>query len=70
MKKTLVALATLSVVGSAFADVDVSGGIKMYGVIDQAVTSQDLTDPNVANRSMNYTSLFAAAATSRASRSR
>ena len=65
MKKTLVAMATLSVVGSAFADVDVSGGIKMYGVIDQAVTSQDLTDPSVANRSTNYRSLFAAAATSR-----
>jgi len=65
MKKTLVAMATLSVVGSAFADVDVSGGIKMYGVVDQAVTSQTLTDPSVANRSVNYTSLFAAAATSR-----
>jgi predicted porin len=65
MKKSLVALATLSVVGSAFADIDVSGGIKMYGVIDQAVTSQTLTDPSVAARSTNYTSLFAAAATSR-----
>ena len=65
MKKSLVALAILSVVGSAFADVDVSGGIKMYGVIDQAVTSQTLTDPSVANRSVNYTSLFAASATSR-----
>lgn len=65
MKKSLVALATLSVVGSAFADIDISGGIKMYGVIDQAVTSQDLTDPSVAARSTNYTSLFAAAATSR-----
>jgi len=65
MKKTLVAMATLSVVGSAFADVDVSGGIKMYGVIDQAVVSQDLTDPVISSRSRNYTSLFAAAATSR-----
>ena len=65
MKKTLVAMATLCVVGSAFADVDVSGGIKMYGVIDQAVVSQDLTDPSYAYRSTNYTSLFAASATSR-----
>ena len=45
MKKSLVALATLSVIGSAFADVDVSGGIKMYGVIDEAVQSQVLTNP-------------------------
>jgi len=65
MKKTLVVLATLSVASSAFADIDVSGGIKMYGVIDQAVTSQDLTDPSVKARSTNYTSLFAASATSR-----
>jgi len=65
MKKTLVALATLSVVSSAFADIDISGGIKMYGVIDQAVTSQDLKDPSYTSRSTNYTSLFAANATSR-----
>jgi len=65
MKKSLVALATLSVVGSAFADIDISGGVKMYGVIDQAVTSQTMTDPSVASRSINYTSMFAAAATSR-----
>ena len=37
MKKTLVALATLSAIGSAFADVDVSGGIKLYGVLDQGI---------------------------------
>ena len=29
MKKSLVALATLSALGSAFADIDVSGGVKM-----------------------------------------
>ncbi|NDC62259.1 MAG: hypothetical protein EBZ60_09695, partial [Betaproteobacteria bacterium] len=65
MKKSLVALATLSVVGTAFADVDVSGGIKLYGVLDQAVTNQTLTDPSVASRSSTYTSLFASSATSR-----
>jgi len=65
MKKSLVALATLSVVGSALADIDISGGIKMYGNFDQGYTSQDLTDPSVTSRSTNYTSLFAASATSR-----
>ena len=43
MKKSLVALATMSVVASAFADVDVSGGVKMYGVLDQGLTSQNVT---------------------------
>ena len=63
MKKSLVALATLSLIGSAFADVDVSGGIKMYGVIDQAVTSQAY---QVSNGTIaNYQGLYAAAATSR-----
>jgi len=46
MKKTLVAMATLSVISSAFADVDVSGGIKMYGLLDQSVQSQKLVDSN------------------------
>ena len=67
MKKSLVALATLSVVGTAFADVDVSGGIKLYGVLDQAVQSQTLIDPQQASTvaSTTSTGLFAAAATSR-----
>ncbi|NDH09503.1 MAG: porin [Gammaproteobacteria bacterium] len=64
MKKSLVALATMSVVASAFADVDVSGGIKMYGVIDQAVTNQALTSANTGVDA-NYNGLFAANATSR-----
>ena len=45
MKKTLVALATLSAIGSALADVDVSGGIKLYGVLDQALMTQDWSSP-------------------------
>jgi len=65
MKKTLVALATLSAIGSAFADVDVSGGIKLYGVLDQAVTNQSLTDPTTPGNSSTYQSLFASQATSR-----
>ena len=62
MKKSLVALAALSAV-SAFADVDVSGGIKLYGVLDQALMSQTVNTAAGATRSA--TGLFAAAATSR-----
>ena len=77
MKKSLVALATMSVVASAFADVDVSGGIKMYGVIDQAVMSQQLTSASnlttaisgsgtvTAGGDSSYVGAFAANATSR-----
>jgi len=69
MKKTLVALATFSAICSASADVDVSGGIKLYGVVDQAVTTQQLVNPATlatnAGSTLNYTSLFAASATSR-----
>jgi len=64
MKKTLVAMATLSVVGSAFADVDVSGGIKMYGVLDQAVQSQILVEPNT-NVTSRISGLYATHGTSR-----
>lgn len=64
MKKSLVALATMTVVASAFADVDVSGGIKMYGVLDQAVTSQ--TYQVGSSGTINtYQGLYASAATSR-----
>ncbi len=56
-------MATLSLIGSAFADVDVSGGVKMYGVIDQGLTSQSY---QVSNGTIaNYQGLYAAAATSR-----
>lgn len=66
MKKTLVALATLSAIGSAFADVDVSGGIKLYGVLDQAVTQQTLRNPSSATGiTTTYTGMFASQATSR-----
>ena len=64
MKKSLVALATMSVVASAFADVDVSGGIKMYGNLDQGYLSQTLKSPST-NVSANYSGMFAANATSR-----
>jgi predicted porin len=65
MKKTLVALATLSAIGSAFADVDVSGGIKLYGVLDEAVQSQELQSPISTVASSTTTGLFSTAATSR-----
>jgi len=66
MKKSLVALATLSAIGSAFADVDVSGGIKLYGVLDQAVTQQTLRNPAAAaGTTATYTGMFASQATSR-----
>lgn len=71
MKKSLVALAALSAM-SAFADVDVSGGIKMYGVLDQALISQKwvglyASDPIAAQtpKSASNVGLFAAGATSR-----
>jgi predicted porin len=64
MKKSLVALATMTVVASAFADVDVSGGIKMYGVIDQAVMTQSLTSASTGSAA-DYSGIFAANATSR-----
>ena len=62
MKKSLVALATLSLIGSAFADVDVSGGVKMYGVLDQGLTSQNVT---YNGTSVTYQGLYASSATSR-----
>jgi len=66
MKKTLVALATLSVVGSAFADIDIAGGIKMYGVLDQAAMRQSwLSSRTPANVSSSQSGLFAASSTSR-----
>ena len=68
MKKSLVALAALSAI-SAFADVDVSGGIKMYGVLDQAVMNQSWVSAGSASttsgNNTSNTGLYAASATSR-----
>ena len=64
MKKSLVALATLSFIGGALADVDVSGGVKLYGVLDQSIQTQSLTDASTGTAT-NQTGLFASAATSR-----
>ena len=64
MKKSLVALAALSVLGNAFADVDVSGGVKMYGTLDQGAVSQSLVSADTGSTA-NYSGMFAANATSR-----
>ena len=64
MKKSLVALAAMTVVASAFADVDVSGGVKLYGVVDMGVQTQSLVSP-LTNVTSDYQGMFASAATSR-----
>jgi len=64
MKKSLVALATLSALSSAFADVDVSGGVKLYGSLDQGYQSQVLNN-SYTNVTSNYQGMFASNATSR-----
>ena len=43
---------------------DVSGGVKLYGVLDQSIQNQRLTDAS-AGTATNQTGLFASAATSR-----
>jgi len=69
MKKSLVALATLSALGSAFADVDVSGGVKLYGVLDAGVQTQQLINPGYSSTATSvtntYQGIFASNATSR-----
>ena len=64
MKKSLVALAALSLLGNAFADVDVSGGVKLYGVLDAGVQSQTLNNP-YSDASNSFQGIFASNATSR-----
>lgn len=64
MKKSLVALAALSAI-SAFADVDVSGGIKLYGVLDQAYTKQATNSAFTTPRTDSGVGFFQANANSR-----
>lgn len=64
MKKSLVALAALSAI-SAFADVDVSGGIKLYGVLDQAYTRQSANSATSTPRRDSAVGFFQANANSR-----
>ena len=64
MKKSLVALAAFSAM-SAFADVDVSGGIKLYGVLDQAFMNQEWKQALVNTKASSNNGFFGAGATSR-----
>jgi len=66
MKKQWVIWGGLSMFASgAFADVEVASGVKLYGVLDQAVQSQNLKDPNSTTAGQKYVGMFAAGATSR-----
>lgn len=65
MKKYLNLVAGLCAVSSVWADVDVSAGVKLYGVLDQAVQSQTLKDSISATAGQKYVGMYAAAATSR-----
>ena len=65
MKKYVISLASVCFVHSVWADVDVAAGVKLYGVLDQAVQSQNLSDPNSTTAGQKYIGMFAAGATSR-----
>ena len=65
MKKYMLSLASLCTLCSAWADVEVGAGVKLYGVLDQAVQSQNLSDPNSTTAGQKYIGMFAAGATSR-----
>jgi len=63
-KQRLMGLTVLSVAVSAWADVDVAAGLKMYGVLDQGVVHQTLTSPNTGIQA-EYSGIAAVSATSR-----
>ena len=66
MKKQWVIWGGLSLLANgALADVEVASGVKLYGVLDQAVQTQDLKDPNSTTAGQKYVGMFAAGATSR-----
>jgi len=65
MKNSLVIVFGLVTVAQAHADVDVAAGVKLYGVLDQAVQSQILSDPTSTTAGQKYVGMFAAASTSR-----
>ena len=60
----LAGLITLYSSGNAFADVEVSGGVSLYGVLDQGVQSQSLLNP-YTKVSSTYQGLYASSGTSR-----
>ena len=65
MKKTLLITLAVAASASAMADVEVAAGLKLYGVIDQAVQTQDLKDPNSSTAGQKYVGMYAAVSTSR-----
>jgi predicted porin len=65
MKKLIVVVVGTLMLSKAMADVDVSAGVKLYGVLDQAVQSQILSDPTGTTAGQKYVGMFAAASTSR-----
>jgi len=65
MKNILVVLLGMAIAGQAQADVDVAAGVKLYGVLDQAVQSQALTDSISSTAGQKYVGMYAAGSTSR-----
>ncbi|MSQ66344.1 MAG: porin [Limnohabitans sp.] len=61
---SIAVVATLSTFGNALADVDVSGGVRLYGLLDQGLQSQALTNPYTSAKA-DYQGLFASNGTSR-----
>ena len=64
MNKNVFILAACAA-ASAYADVDVAAGFKIYGVLDQAYTRQSVASANSSPKLYSNTGFFAAAATSR-----
>ena len=65
MKKILVILFGAAIAVSALADVEVAAGVKLYGVLDQAVQSQSLSDSISSTAGQKYVGMYAAVSTSR-----
>jgi len=65
MKNILVVLFGMAIAGQALADVDVGAGVKLYGVLDQAVQSQSLSDSISTTAGQKYVGMYAAVSTSR-----
>ncbi len=65
MKKILVILFGMGIAAHVLADVDVGAGVKLYGVLDQAVQSQTLSDSISATAGQKYVGMYAAVSTSR-----
>lgn len=61
---SIATLLIVSLCGNAYADVEVASGLSLYGVLDQGLQSQSLTNP-YTNVSSTYQGLFASSGTSR-----